>query len=189
MFLVSTLNKIFDRSPFTCELIRYFAVLNPVVLVSCEQKSCQKRLKLLLNEFMKQNILLSSQCDAAVMDLTSLCSNKFKTFRVQFKESKEEIDQLDNFFFQNLTYRITKLLVLLSNWSILWGHGQTFVEKQFSVNNQVLDNNMQMMSIVAQKHIVNQVKANQLTSHSTDTNKDLLLSAKCASARYWKFIS
>ena len=122
MFLVSALKKIFDRSPFTCELIRYFAVLNPVVLqetVSCEQKSCQKHFKLLLNELMKQNILSSSQCDAPVMDLTSFCSNRFKTFRVEFKESKEEIDRLDNFFFQNLTYRITKLLVLLSNWSIL----------------------------------------------------------------------
>ena len=108
---------------------------------------------------------------------------------MEFKESKEEIDQFDNFFFQNVTYRITKLLVLLSNWSILWGHGQTFIEKQFSVSNQVLDNNMQMMSIVAQKHIVNQMKANQLTSHSTDTNKDLLLSSKGASARYRKFIS
>ena len=68
-------------------------------------------------------------------------------------------------------------------------HGQTFVEKQFSVNNQVQDNNMQMMSIVAQKHVVNQMKANQLTSHSIDTNKDLLLSAKGASARYREFIS
>ena len=40
-FVLSTLKKIFDRSPFTCEFVRYCAVLN-VVLVSCEQKSCQK---------------------------------------------------------------------------------------------------------------------------------------------------
>ena len=37
-FVVSTLKKIFDRSPFTCEFVRYCTVLDPVVLVSCEQK-------------------------------------------------------------------------------------------------------------------------------------------------------
>ena len=34
--------KIFDRSPFTCDFVRHCTVLNPVVFVSCEQKSCQK---------------------------------------------------------------------------------------------------------------------------------------------------
>ena len=49
-FVVSTLKKIFDRSPFTCEFVRYCAVLNPVVLVFCEQKSCQKHFKLRAHE-------------------------------------------------------------------------------------------------------------------------------------------
>ena len=59
-FVVSTFccKKIFYISPFICEFVRYCAVLNPVVLVSCERKSCQKHFKLFLNELMKQNILL-----------------------------------------------------------------------------------------------------------------------------------
>ena len=57
--VVRTLKKILDRSPFTCGFVRYCTVLNPVVLVSYEQKSCQKRSKLLLKELMKQNILSS----------------------------------------------------------------------------------------------------------------------------------
>ena len=44
-FVVSTLKRIFDRSPFTCEFVRYSTVLNPVVLASCVQKSCQKHFK------------------------------------------------------------------------------------------------------------------------------------------------
>ena len=35
-FVVSTLKKIIDKSPFTREFVRYCAVLNPVVLVSWE---------------------------------------------------------------------------------------------------------------------------------------------------------
>ena len=116
-FDVSTLKKTFDRRPFTCEFVTYCAVLNPVVLVSCEQKSCQKHFKLLLNDLMKQNILLPSQCDAAVVDFTSFCTNKFTKFKVEFEEFKEESDRLDNSLFKKLTSRITKLLVLLPNWS------------------------------------------------------------------------
>ena len=70
-FVVSTLKKISERSPFTCKFVRYCAALDPVVFVYCEQKSCQKHLKLLLNKLMKQNILSPSQYDAAVMDFTS----------------------------------------------------------------------------------------------------------------------
>ena len=41
-FVVSTLKKPFNRSPFKCESFRYCAVMNPVVSVSCEQKSLSK---------------------------------------------------------------------------------------------------------------------------------------------------
>ena len=61
-FVVSTLKKVFDRSPFTREFVRYCAVLNPVVLVSCKQKSCQKHFKLLLNELMKQIVAFPMWC-------------------------------------------------------------------------------------------------------------------------------
>ena len=53
--VVCTLKKIFDRSPFTWEFVRYYTVLNPVVLVSFEQKSFfKKHSNLLLNERMKK---------------------------------------------------------------------------------------------------------------------------------------
>ena len=61
------MKKIFDRSPFTWEFVRYYTVLNPVVLVSFEQKSFfKKHFNLLLNERMKQNIMSPSKCDAVV---------------------------------------------------------------------------------------------------------------------------
>ena len=89
-FVVSTLKKVFDRSPFTCEFGRYCSVLNPVVTVSCEQKGYQKHFKLLPNKLMKLNILLLSQCDAG-MDFTSFCNYKFKKFREEFENSRKKV--------------------------------------------------------------------------------------------------
>ena len=133
---------------------------------------------------MKQNILSPSQCDAAVTDFTSFCSNEFKKFRVEFEEFKEESDRLDNFFFQKVNIQNYKALRFVVKLGLTLSHGQSSVERQLSVNNQVLDNNMQMMSIVAQKHIINHMKAIQLTPHSIDISKDLLLSVNSASTRY-----
>ena len=41
-----------------------------------------------------------------------------------------------------------------------------------------------MMIVVAWKHIINHMKANQLAPHTIDINKDLLLSVKGASTRH-----
>ena len=46
-FLVKTLKKMFRRSPFICEFVRYGTVLNPVLLVSSDKKNCQKHFKFL----------------------------------------------------------------------------------------------------------------------------------------------
>ena len=133
---------------------------------------------------MKQNISFPSQCDAAVMDFTSFCSNEFKKFRLEFEGFKEEHDRLDNFFSQKVNIQNYKTLSFVIKSVLTLTHGQASVEGRFSVSNQLLDNNMQMMSIVARKHIISHMKANQLTPHSIDISKDLLLSVKGASTRY-----
>ena len=82
------------------------------------------------------------------MDFTSFCSSEFKKFRVEFEEFKEESDRLGNFFFQKVNIQNYKTLSFVVKLVLTLSHSQASVERQFSVNNQVLDNNMQMMSIV-----------------------------------------
>ena len=81
LFCCKQTEEDFYRSEFTCEstceFVRYCSFLNPVFLNSCEQKSCQKHFKLPFKELMKLNILSASQCDPAVMDFSSFCSNEF----------------------------------------------------------------------------------------------------------------
>ena len=128
-FVVRTLKNIFDRSPYTCEFVRYCADLNPVVVVSCKQKSFQKHFKLLFNELMKLNILSPSQCDAVVMDFTSFYSNEFKKFRMEFEEFKEESDRSDNFFFQKVNFQNYETLSFVVKLVFTLSHGQVYVER------------------------------------------------------------
>ena len=103
---------------------------------------------------------------------------------MEFEKFKEESDQLDNFFFQKVSIQNYKTLSFAVRLVLTLSHGQASVERQFSVNNQVLDNNMQVMSIVVWKHLVNHMKVNQLTPHSIDISKYLLLFVKRASTIY-----
>ena len=100
---------------------------------------------------MKQNILAPSQCDAAVMDFTSFCSNEFKKFRVEYEEFKEESDGIISFF-KKLTCGNTKARSFAVKLVLTLSYGQGSVDRQLSVNNQVLDITMQMVSIVTEKH-------------------------------------
>ena len=103
---------------------------------------------------------------------------------MEFEKFKEESDQLDNFFFQKVSIQNYKTLSFAVRLVLTLSHGQASVERQFSVNNQVLDNNLQVMSIVVWKHLVNHMKVNQLTPHSIDISKYLLLFVKRASTIY-----
>ena len=94
---------------------------------------------------------------------------------MEFEKFKEESDQLDNFFFQKVSIQNYKTLSFVVKLVLTLSHGQASVERQFSVNNQVPDNNMQAMIIVLWKHLINHTKANQLTPHSIDISKYLLL--------------
>ena len=105
----------------------------------------RKAVKNILNyELMKLNILSPSQCDAAVMDVSSFCSNEFKKFRVEFEEFKEENDWLHNFFFQEVNIQNYKTLSFIVKLVLTLSHGQASFDIHFSVNNQVVDNNMQI---------------------------------------------
>ena len=103
---------------------------------------------------------------------------------MEFEKFKEESDQLDNFFFQKVSIQNYKTLSFVVRLVLTLSQGQASVERQFSVNSQVLDNNMQVMSIVVWKHLINHMKVNQLTPHSIDISKYLLLFVKRASTIY-----
>ena len=82
---------------------------------------------------MKENILLPSQCNTAVMNFTSFCRNRFKKFRVEFEEIKKK--KLDNFFFQKVNIQNCKTHTFVIKLVLTLSYGQASTERQFSFNN------------------------------------------------------
>ena len=118
-FVVRTMKNIFDRSPYTCEFVRYCADLNPVVVVSCEQKSFQKHFKLLFNKLMKLIFCRLPNVMLLLWILLAFTATSLKSSEWNLKNLRKKVIDQTISFFKKLTSRITKLLVLLSNWSLL----------------------------------------------------------------------
>ena len=127
-FLVKTLKKMFRRSPFICEFVRYGTVLNPVLLVSSDKKNCQKHFKFLKRLWKKIFCCLPN----VILQLW-ICRNRFKKFRVEFEEIKKR--KLDNFFFQKFNIQNCKTHTFVIKLVLTLSYGQASIERQFSFNN------------------------------------------------------
>ena len=65
-------------------------------------------------------------------------------------------------------------------------HGQSEVERGFSINENILVDNMQMETIVAQKNVNDCMRKNNFHPHNMSVSKVSLQNAKQAHFRYKK---
>ena len=126
-----------------------------------------------------------------MLEFTSFIDNELKKHKAKVEEFNENHDRLDYFYFNQVSANnyadlsfdlsfVIKVVLTLS-------YSQASTERQFSVNNTALDNNMKEESIVTRKHIIDHFgskKLKKLMPYSIEINKDLYSSVKGASARY-----
>ena len=149
--------KLFEKSPIKCDFVRFCSIFDPDVILWCEAKVLQTRLKSLLNQFMISKILSPNQYDSVTLEFTSFIDIDLKKHRAKVEEFNENQDRLDDFCFNqafannyaDLSFAIKVVLTLR--------HGHISTEQQFSITNIVLDSNMKKESIVARKHIIDLV--------------------------------
>ena len=139
-------------------------------------------MKKLLNFLVESNIMAASKCDSAMSQFCEFVNNDVKKNSVEFHNCDKATDRLDVFFFQNSCFakELNFILQLTFNAS----HGKVSVERGFSVNNLILENNMKVETIIAHRFINDYVIPNELSAHTFEINIDLILSVKKASGRY-----
>ena len=68
-------------------------------------------------------------------------------------------------------------------------HGQACIERGFSVNTEVLDSNMEELSLKSQRLVYDQILASEVKVHELKINKDLVKECKLAYRRYTEHLS
>ena len=189
--LQSICSKIQERSPLKYSLIKYVSCFNPQIIWT-QPEECQRRLKGVCNVFLDANRIATTAADKAKQSWNDLVSTE--DFKVNSKNycklSRSDPDKrLDLFYREHLSekeeyndlYNLVKMVMVLS-------HGNAEAERGFSVNRQILQDNMMERSMVAQR-IVHQALAKtggKVTDVTID--KQMMSDVRLASRRRIEYL-
>ena len=83
-FVVSTVEKMFDRIPVKSTIICNAIVFNPAKMIATQTDELQKKAKSLLTKFINLNILTPTACDQILKEYKEFLSNDIVFFREKF---------------------------------------------------------------------------------------------------------
>ena len=145
--------KLQERSPLKYSMVKFISCLNPTNIWSCTQESV-KRFESMCEYMVDTNRISTANADKAHRSWQQLTSSaEFKSSAKEFaKRSGSDDSRLDYFFRSELSgkdehedvYNIVKRILVLS-------HGNAEVERGFSVNKNLIRDNLSEESLIAQR--------------------------------------
>ena len=157
-FMRAAAEKIVERSPLKYTMVRSFTCLAPRNIVISRSTS-ERRMGDLLQKLFEGNQISSLVADRSKVQFSALCSRAETDLKDVFDSYTMHRDRLDNFY--------TKLLDGQENFVELWSvvkfvmilsHGNASVESGFSINGDMLVENMHEESLIAQRQVYDAVK-------------------------------
>jgi hypothetical protein len=187
--LTSLIGKLQERSPLKYGIVRNSECLSPVEMVR-HNDACVLKIGSLVERFHTLKWITASQADCAKLQYEEFLISVHHEYRDKFLEFNMNDDRLDAFlglYIGNNTkfpslWNICKIVFTLS-------HGQAGVERGFSVNKEMLVENMKKNSLISQRIVYDFMKVGQaLPLHEFSVPRGLLLSCKGAHARYVAYL-
>ena len=183
-FILNVLLKLQEHCPLKYSVLRNASSLSLQNMVRSNQE-CSLRFRALVDKLYN----LKKFSDKTADNSKDQYDQFLKSVQFEHKESflkfnfKE--DRLDKLFGMCLSskeqykelWSICKLVFVLS-------HGQSHIERGFSVDKEVLQHNMQEKSLISQRLIYESIQSRDLKSHELVITTDLQKSCKLAHQRY-----
>lgn len=180
-FLAGTTAKIIERSPLRYSIVRAVSCFVPRTIVT-NPTLAESRLKDLVQILFDKKHISAVTADKSKQQMTALCTNAATD--IQFKEFDKSKDRLDRFYYSVIgqnseffqLFSVIRCVLTLS-------HGNASVESGFSVNGDMLVENLHEDSLVAQRIVYDSVQdAGGITSVNID--KSMLQFMRGARGRY-----
>ena len=156
--IAKMVEKLNDKCPLGSIVVRESAVFDPQLIVSMKKQPLEIRLKRLLQHLVYLKTLPSHKFGEDVV----VQYFKFKDNLENSTINLDDIDRLDTFYFHTMKVRskypsLAKVLELVLTLS----HGQADVERGFSINNSVIEDNITEMSIVSKRLVRDHYNSNK----------------------------
>ena len=164
-FLLAIVLKLLEKCPLKYPLVQCLDSLIPLNLVSSSSQArvkFQKLLQILLNGKRRS----AEECDEILVQYNAFVIEVKQNHLVEFPEFKESNDRLDEFYWRYLKEPKYKKLwsVFLTVFTL--SHSQAGVERGFSVNSDLLIENMKERTLVACRSVYDCVMSSTVSHFS-----------------------
>ena len=184
-FLLTLTGKLMAKSPLHKSIVRNLTCLNPVEICTHNQK-CIDKFKAVVS-------VLISEKYIHVLDGDEV-QRQFEYFVEEYKHSEnftsfsKEKDRLDQLYFSSMANdkKYDKLWPVISKLLLL-SHGQATVERGFSTNKEVLEQNLSERNLMAKRVIKDFIK-HVGGIQNIEVTKELLQSAQSARQMYFSYL-
>ncbi|XP_047123731.1 uncharacterized protein LOC124806683 [Hydra vulgaris] len=182
------IEKFTDRTPLGSIIIRNSQVLNPNAMVVMTQEDAEKKYKSLLTHLISLKYVSPIFSDKAINQFADFFRES-RVYQDIFHEFNRERDSLDDFYFKKFNLNKYKEFALTVKILLTLSHGQASVERGFSINATVLEQNLNEKSITARRLVKDHMLSNNLQPHSIEITSKMIISVKSAHERYRSYLN
>ena len=182
--IIVLIQKLQERCPLKYSIVRNSSSLSPNSMVE-EKKLSKMKFQGLVERLCKLKWLTTDEADDPKQQFDEFVDIECPKHREKFA-SFDKLSDAANVFLSKFLHKIPKYKVFWKVCSIIFVlcHGQSAVERGFSINKELLVDNLQEKSLVSQKMVYDHIKSNKITIHGYELPSDLLKSCKLSNRCY-----
>ena len=186
--IISVLKKLNERSPLNFAIVRNASSLMPQQMIKDKEASII-RFKSLAEKLSKLKLLSSDQCDKAKEQYEEFVDDECVKYRETFSKFDHVVDSLDKFLGVYL-HKVPKYECLWIVCKIVFvlSHGQAAIERGYSVNEKMLDDNMKSLSITSLRMVYDHITSNKIQLSEYVLSSELLKNVKLSHQRYVQYL-
>ncbi|XP_071482987.1 uncharacterized protein, partial [Diadema antillarum] len=182
-FLAAMTRKLIERCPLKYGLVRNLGCLNPRNMARDKDNSMTK-LKRMPSTLSDENRLEDS-CDDIIREYVEACDEASTSPEMRDFDAKK--DRLDSVMCQFLSGSWYSTILNVVRMMLILSHGQASIEREFSVNNEVEEVNLQGQSLVSLRAIYDHIKhVGGIDNIKLD--KSIMLAASAGRQRYHMYL-
>ena len=177
-------SKLLERCPLKYQIVRILHAYDPRYFIQ-HQDSAIEKFELILKKFLEKKWLTATKCDTLLQQYSVWLEEEADTDANACQSFDPKKERLDSFMHEkmgsrehlNELWEFTKMVLILS-------HGQSSIERGFSTNNKIVDDNMAKITLEAFRRVYDGLKQYQMDLADIPISKKMLETCRGARKRY-----
>ena len=149
-------------------------MLNPIKMISEPSENLHIKARNLLRRLLNLKILTPTTCDKSLSEFKDFLRDNVKKYNDKFATFNKKEHRLDELVFSAVKLQNYENLAFIVKIVLTLSHGQTALERGFSVNKAVLDVNMQENSVIDCKLIMDHMSSSNLKPHCMEVPNPMI---------------